>query len=102
MPNLIELVNPGGEALEESNVMAKPLRDLTGKRIGLRTDSSWRSFDIFAGRLQELLSKEYPASEVVVFRNTHTTGGRGIGFDVSPEFRSFAKTIDVAILGLCA
>ncbi|MBI2906041.1 MAG: hypothetical protein HYX92_00145 [Chloroflexi bacterium] len=102
MPNLVQLVNPGGEAKGGYNVAARPLNSLTGKRIGLRTDSAWRSFDFLACRLQELLSKEYPASEVVVFRNTHTTGGRGVGSDASAEFRAFARTIDVAILGLCA
>lgn len=102
MPDFIELVNPGGEPIEESCALAKQLSDLAGKRIGLRTDSSWKAYDVFADRLQELVSNEYPQSEIVLFQNTHTTGGRAVGSEVSAEFLAFAKNVDAAILGLCA
>ncbi|MBI2907230.1 MAG: hypothetical protein HYX92_06195 [Chloroflexi bacterium] len=102
MAGILELVNPVGEPPQEHNVLAQPLRDFKGKRIGFRTDHIWTAYDVFAARLQELVRERYQASDFEHFENTQNTGGRAIGHESSPEFMSFADKVDVAILGLCA
>ncbi|MBI2907228.1 MAG: hypothetical protein HYX92_06185 [Chloroflexi bacterium] len=89
---------------ECSQRAGKPLRDrdLKGKRIGFRTDHIWTAYDVFAGRLQELVRERYQTSDFEHFENTQNTGGRAIGHESSPEFMAFADKVDVAILGLCA
>lgn len=98
----IELVDPVAEVPEKANIAACPIGDLNGKRLGFRTDHFWKSFDIFAQRIQERLTRKHPSAEIVGFQNLPNTGGSAVGPEVSPEFRSFSERIDAAILGLCA
>lgn len=92
------LINPVGKPPDEANTVASPVGDLSGKRIGLRTDDMWKAFDVFSNRIEEDLKRKYPTVEIARFRNT--SGGRAVSHDGSPEFLSFAEGVDGAIVGL--
>ncbi|MFH1484437.1 MAG: hypothetical protein ABIH46_00055 [Chloroflexota bacterium] len=96
----IMLVNPVAKSPDEKNAVAAPLGDLSGKRLGLRGDDQWKSFEVFSTRLLELLAQRYPLTEIARHRNS--SRGRMVERDGFPAFLSFAEGIDGAILGLGA
>ena len=91
------------EAPRASTRCVPPLADIHGKRVGFRIEGSnpipWskdlllRNFELFMGRVEELLNVQHSPSSVVRFR-------RGDDVDDPKAFDDFCSRIDWAILGI--
>ena len=96
MPN-IEILSPAALGPRESKPLARAIDTLAGKTLGIRRDSTWHSFEIFAEELEKLARERAGVAHVVSFDPEARIG--------TPEHESarveaFAKEVDVAIVGL--
>lgn len=97
MARTVEILSPIALGPTEQHPLAAPVADLRGRRLGIRHDRAWRSFDVFAGRLAELARAELGVEEVVLF----DPGPRvGRPEDESRRVAEFARTVDAAVVGL--
>ncbi len=93
----IEILSPASLGPADVAELAPPLASLAGKRLGIRRDSTWRSFEVFAEELGDLARERLGVAEVVMFDPEARIG--------TPEHESarveaFAKEVDAAIVGL--
>jgi hypothetical protein len=93
----IEILSPVSLGPAESRLISPKLTDLRGKRLGIRRDHAWRSFEIFADELGKAAREKAGVAEVVMFDPESRIG--------SPERESakvveFARRIDAAVVGL--
>jgi hypothetical protein len=93
----IEILSPVSLGAAEARALSPRLSSLRGKRLGIRRDHAWRSFEIFADELGRLARSELGVAEVVMFDPESRIG--------TPEQESdkvvdFARRIDAAVVGL--
>jgi hypothetical protein len=93
----IDILSPVSVGAAESRPLVERLSSLRGKRLGIRRDHAWRSFEIFADELGRLAQAELGVAEVVMFDPESRIG--------TPEQESdkvidFARQIDAAVVGL--
>lgn len=95
--NRIEILSPVALGPSDVRSLTAPLRTLAGKRLGIRRDHTWRSFEVFADELGRLARERLGVAEVVMFDPATRIG--------SPEHESarvaeFARGVDAAVVGL--
>jgi hypothetical protein len=93
----IEILSPVSLGAAEARQLSDTLPALRGKRLGIRRDHAWRSFEIFADELGRLAREDLGVAEVVMFDPESRIG--------SPELESakvvdFARRVDAAVVGL--
>ena len=93
----IQVLTPIARGPLESRELAFPVAGLAGKRLGIRHDKAWRSFEVFSDELERLAYERLGVAEVVRFDPETRIG--------SPEAetaraREFASRIDAAVVGL--
>src|SRR5215831_966638 len=93
----IEILSPVALGPSAAKPLNAKLAALHGKRLGIRRDRAWRSFEIFSDEIAELARRELGVAEVVLFDPEARIG--------TPEHESakvaeFARTVDAAIVGL--
>lgn len=93
----IEILSPVSAGPEETAALAARVDTLQGKVLGIRRDSAWHSFEVFADRLGRLARERLGVSEVVMFDPEARIG--------TPEQESdrvveFAEEVDAAVVGL--
>lgn len=93
----IEILSPVSVGPEGTNKLAGALPSLAGKRLGIRRDSAWRSFEVFAEELGRLARKELGVAEVVMF---DPEARIGTPEQESARVEAFAKEVDAAVVGL--
>ncbi len=93
---LIKVLDPTARRADD---VASPGPDaglLAGKRVGIRLDQIWRSWDtisdIWAGKFRDA------GAEVVFWRSGGRSGDEGERMNA--DYQEFLKTIDVAVVGL--
>jgi hypothetical protein len=93
----IRVLSPIAPGPSENRALAPAVSDLAGKRLGIRHDKAWRSFEIFSDELERLAYERLRVAEVVRFDPETRIG--------SPEAetaraREFAARVDAAVVGL--
>jgi len=93
----IQILSPVALGPRDVRVLSPGLPTLAGKRLGIRRDHTWRSFEIFADELGRLARERLSVAEVVMFDPESRIG--------TPERESarvaeFARTVDAAVVGL--
>lgn len=93
----LEILSPEALGPTEAHPVSPGRRSLAGARLGIRRDSTWRSFDIFADEVDRLARVRLGVRDVVHFDPEARIG--------TPEHEStrveaFAKEVDAAIVGL--
>jgi len=93
----IQILSPVAHGPSEVRTAAPALATLAGRRLGIRRDHTWRSFEIFADELGRLARERLGVAEVVMFDPESRIG--------TPERESarvaeFARTVDAAVVGL--
>jgi hypothetical protein len=93
----IHVLSPVAMGPSESRVLALPAGGLAGKRLGIRHDKAWRSFEIFSDELEKLARERLGVADVIRFDPATRIG--------SPEAetaraREFAAQVDAAVVGL--
>jgi hypothetical protein len=83
-------------ALEARPVTAAP-ESLAGKRLGLRVDRAWRSFQWFAEEIATHATERCGVGSVVFFDPETRIGSPDTERD---KIRRFAEGVDVAVVGL--
>jgi hypothetical protein len=99
----IELLVPAASGPREFSSCVPTCGDIRDKRVGFRIEGSnpirWhkdlllRNFEIFMGRVEELLNIKYPPSSITRFH-------RRDDVDDPKAFNDFCDQIDWAILGI--
>ena len=97
MANQIDILSPVALGPGDAKTLNAALAGLRGKRLGIRRDRAWRSFEIFSDEIAELARRELGVADVVLFDPEARIG--------TPERESaraaaFARTVDAAIVGL--
>ncbi|MBM4266676.1 MAG: hypothetical protein FJ144_08705 [Deltaproteobacteria bacterium] len=93
----IEILSPVSLGSAEVRPLAPRLDSLRGKRIGIRRDDTWRSFEIFAEELGRLFRERLDVAEVVMFDPQLRIGTPE---DESARVEEFARSVDAAVVGL--
>lgn len=93
----LEILSPVALGPLEAKTLAPRLASLRGKRLGIRRDHTWRSFEVFADELGRLALERLGVADVVMFDPETRIG--------TPERESarvaeFARTVDAAVVGL--
>ncbi len=93
----IEILSPTSMGPTEVAQRTPPIASLAGKRLGIRRDSTWRSFEVFADELSRLATERLGVRDVVMFDPEARIG--------TPEHESarveaFAQEVDAAVVGL--
>jgi hypothetical protein len=93
----IDILSPAALGPAESRELSPRPGSLAGKRLGIRRDHTWRSFEIFADEIGRLARSQLGVAEVVMFDPESRIG--------TPEHESgkvveFARRIDAAVVGL--
>ena len=91
---ILSPVSPGPRGRSE---LAPGLASLVGKRLGIRRDRTWRSFEIFADELGRLAREQLGVAEVVMF---DPDARIGTPEHESARVESFAREVDAAVVGL--
>jgi hypothetical protein len=94
---LIEILSPVVLGAGEARPLAPRLESLAGRRLGIRRDHAWRSFDVFAAAIARLVRSRLGVTDVVLFDPESRIG--------TPERESakvaeFARGVDAAVVGL--
>lgn len=95
--SILEILSPAASGPADVADLAPSVPSLEGKRLGIRRDSAWRSFEVFADELGQLARDRLGVSDVVMFDPEARIG--------TPEHESgrveaFAKEVDAAVVGL--
>ena len=67
---MAELLSPSGSSPSEKNRVSPRIGDLNGKVIGI-VDNGKPNFDIYVGRMEELLRQKYSLAEVIHVKKGH-------------------------------
>jgi hypothetical protein len=97
MMSQIRVLSPVALGPSEDRALAPAAATLRGKRLGIRHDRAWHSFEVFSDELERLAYAELGVAAVVRF-----DPGTRIG---SPEAETeraeaFASQVDAAVVGL--
>jgi len=97
MAQQIEVLSPVALGPAAAKALTARLPDLKGKRLGIRRDRAWHSFEIFSDEIAALARRDLGVAEVVMFDPDARIG--------TPERESakvagFAHNVDAAIVGL--
>ncbi|MEW6272401.1 MAG: hypothetical protein AB1689_24225 [Thermodesulfobacteriota bacterium] len=93
----LQILSPVALGPSDVRPLSPPLATLAGKRLGIRRDHTWRSFEVFADKLGELARERLGVAEVVMFDPETRIG--------TPERESarvaeFAREVEAAVVGL--
>ena len=93
----IEILSPVSLGVAAARPLVERLPSLRGKRLGIRRDHAWRSFEVFAEELGRVAQEDLGVAEVIMFDPESRIG--------TPEQESdkvidFARQIDAAVVGL--
>jgi hypothetical protein len=93
----IEILSPVALGPSDVRKLNPPLATLAGKRLGIRRDHTWRSFEVFADTLGRIAREQLGVAEVVMFDPESRIG--------TPERESarvaeFARGVEAAVVGL--
>jgi|SRR6185295_17712865 len=93
----IAILSPAVLDQEAAKPLSERLSSLTGKRLGIRRDHAWHSFDVFSDEVARLARERLGVASVELFDPESRIG--------TPERESakvaeFARTVDAAIVGL--
>lgn len=93
----MEILSPAAVGPTGGASLAPVAPTLEGKRLGIRRDSAWRSFEIFADELGRLARERLGVSDVIMF---DPEARIGTPEEESGRVEAFASEIDVAVVGL--
>jgi hypothetical protein len=93
----ITILSPVALGPGEARPLSPRLPTLRGRRLGIRVDHAWRSFQQYADELARLARDRLGVREVVLFDPETRVG--------TPEAESgkvadFARAVDAAVVGL--
>lgn len=93
----IRILSPVAAGPGEQRPLAHRPVALSGRRVGIRRDRTWHSFEVFTDELARLLRDRLGVGEVVFF----DPGTRiGTPEDESARVSEFAREVEAAIVGL--
>ena len=96
-PGVAAILDPRAEAVRQRGDRGPDAGPLAGKRVGLRRDEFWESWDVvtdeWSAQLREL------GAEPVIWRAPVAKGEAAVAG--GEEFNRFLEDIDVLIVGLC-
>lgn len=95
--NRIEILSPVALGPSDVRPLTPPLPTLAGKRLGIRRDHTWRSFEVFADELGRLARERLGVAEVVMFDPETRIGSAE---HESARVAEFARSVDAAVVGL--
>jgi hypothetical protein len=95
--NRIEILSPVSLGPAEAKPLAPRPATLAGKRLGIRRDHTWRSFEVFADELGRLARERLGVADVVMFDPETRIGTPERESDKVAEF---ARHVDAAVVGL--
>ena len=93
----IEVLSPVALGPSEATPLVPRLATLRGKRLGIRIDHAWRSWQIAADEIAALARTELGVADVVIFDPESRIGKPE---DESRKVAEFAATVDAALVGL--
>ncbi|HZR80665.1 MAG TPA: hypothetical protein VFD92_06185 [Candidatus Binatia bacterium] len=93
----IQILSPVALGPAETKPLAARLPSLRGKRLGIRRDHTWRSFEVFADELGRLANDRLGVADVVMFDPESRIGTPERESDKVAEF---ARGVDAAVVGL--
>jgi len=93
----IEILSPVSLGPSESKPLNPRLATLRGRRLGIRRDHAWRSFEIFADEVGKLARERLGVAEVLMFDPESRIG---TAEKESAKVVEFAQKVDAAIVGL--
>jgi len=93
----IEILSPVSAGPAEAAELAPAAGALAGKTLGIRRDSAWRSFEVFADELGRLAREKLGVADVVMF---DPEARIGTPEQESRRVEAFAEEVDVAVVGL--
>lgn len=93
----ISILSPVSLGPSDTRTLAPALPSLEGRRLGIRRDHTWRSFEVFADELGRMAKERLGVAEVVMFDPETRIG--------TPERESarvaeFAREVEAAVVGL--
>lgn len=94
----LKVMDPRGVGRSDRLGEGAPAGPLAGRRVGLRRDEMWQSWDTVTDVWAALL--EADGAEVVNWRAPIVKHGEPAA-DAGRSFRDFLSSIDIAIVGLC-
>jgi len=94
---MVAVLSPQPASARISKVGCPPVGGLKGKRVGLRRDRFWLSWDWITDEWAQLLEKD--GAEVVIWRAPVGKGDKEM-VEGSDEYSAFISSIDVAVSGL--
>ena len=92
------ILSPRPPAANRHRDAGPPAGGLRGKRVGIRRDNFWRSWDWITDEWARMLEAE--GATPVIWRAPVGKGQQEAEI-ASAEYRQFVGSIDVAIVGLC-
>lgn len=95
--NEIEILSPASAGPAEVADLAPAPDNLAGKTLGIRRDSAWQSFEVFADELGRLARETLGVAQVVMFDPEARIGSPE---QESSRVEAFAEEVDVAVVGL--
>lgn len=93
----IAVLSPVSAAPGERRNLSPGVADLAGRRLGVRRDRTWRSFEVFADELARLARERLGSRETRSFDPGERIGAPEAE---SERIRAFAAEIDAAVVGL--
>ena len=93
----IDILSPVSLGASEARPVAAALPSLAGKRLGLRVDRAWQSFQWFAEEVAAHATERCAVQSVTFFDPETRIGSPDTERD---KIRRFADGVDVAIVGL--
>jgi len=95
---MVLVLSPAPDIQRDGKARSRPAGSLKGKRVGLRLDKFWLSWDQVADEWESMLKAD--GASVVVWRAPIGKGDKEM-VEGGEEYEKFIESIDVAIIGLC-
>lgn len=93
----IQVLSPVALGPTGNRALAPAVADLRGKRLGIRHDRAWRSFEIFSDELERIAREQLGVGEIVRFDPGTRIGSPEVETERAEEF---AGRVDAAVVGL--
>jgi hypothetical protein len=93
----INILSPVSLGAQEARPVTTAPESLAGKRLGLRVDRAWRSFQWFAEEIARYATEARGMRSVAFFDPETRIGSPDTERD---KIRRFAEGVDVAVVGL--
>lgn len=97
MTDVIRVLDPTASGPEKLEPPAPGVGELAGRVLGLRIDSTWRSFTRFAEAVREEALARWQVRDVVVFDPGRRHGPTE---EERRKVEGFVRDIDMAVVGL--